>query len=114
MLMGSPPAAGRPAWLSEGILRATPGVRTPTIGLVKSSLADRIPKKGLAMALETKPVWALDLKKTLSRPYTADEMARLQDWGERIKRINDDRVWPPGTFQRLLDLAHAEDAARGE
>jgi hypothetical protein len=66
------------------------------------------------MALETKPAWVAELTKRLAEPYTADELARLREWTDRVKRINGNQVWPPGTFERLLTLAQAEDSARGD
>jgi hypothetical protein len=66
------------------------------------------------MALEAKPAWALKLKESLSQPYTADELARLQAWAKRLKRLNDGKSWPPGTFLRLMDLARTEDGVSGE
>jgi hypothetical protein len=66
------------------------------------------------MALESKPAWVVQLKERLSRPYSAEERERLRDWTQRIERFNAGRAWPPGTFQRLLDLARVEDAQRGE
>ena len=64
------------------------------------------------MALHTEPVWVKELKAELARPYTPDEMTRLQEWDRTIRELNTGRTWPPGTFQRLLDLAEAEDEAR--
>ncbi len=65
------------------------------------------------MARETRPAWVVELKRTLARPYTPEELARLREWDARIERLNAGRSWPPGTFQRLLDLVRAEDAQPG-
>ncbi|MGH2369673.1 MAG: hypothetical protein ACRDI2_15925, partial [Chloroflexota bacterium] len=61
------------------------------------------------MALETKPAWVQELKKQLEQPYTEEEMQRIRESFEIVDRINAGKTWPPGTFQRLLDMAHAED-----
>ena len=63
------------------------------------------------MALETKPTWARELKERLSRPYTDEELRRIRQSFAAIDRLNAGQSWPPGTYQRLLDLADAEDAA---
>ncbi len=64
------------------------------------------------MALRTEPAWVKELKAELARPYTPDELARLQEWDRTIRELNAGRTWPPGMFQRLLDLAEDEDEAR--
>jgi hypothetical protein len=61
--------------------------------------------------LVTRPAWVAELKRDLARPYTAQEMAQAQKAVHAIRRRNAEKPWPPGTFQRLLDLAHAEDEA---
>lgn len=64
------------------------------------------------MALHTEPAWVKEHKAKLARPYTPDEMTRLQAWDRAICELDTGRTWPPGTFQRLLDLAEAEDEGR--
>ncbi len=32
------------------------------------------------MALHTEPAWVRELKAELARPYTTEEIARLQEW----------------------------------
>ena len=64
------------------------------------------------MALHTEPAWVRELKAELARPYTTEEVARLQEWDRTIRELNIGRTWPPGTFERLLDLAEAEDEGR--
>jgi hypothetical protein len=66
------------------------------------------------VALETKPAWAVELETTLAQPYSHDELERLHAWARRIEQVNAGKVWPAGAFQRLLDLARAEDSQRGE
>lgn len=61
------------------------------------------------MAIQTEPAWVLELKKKLAQPYTEDEKARIRRSLEAADRINAGKTWPPGTFQRLLDMARAED-----
>ena len=65
------------------------------------------------MALETKPAWVLELRRKLSEPYTPEEMARIRQSVRTIRRLNAGKRWPAGAFQRLLDMAHAEDEADG-
>ena len=60
---------------------------------------------------ETKPAWVAQLKRELAQPYTPEELARARKAVQAIRRRNIEKPWPPGTFQRLLDLAHAEDEA---
>ncbi len=67
------------------------------------------------MALETKPAtrlaWLASLKQELARPYTPEQLTQARKAVRAIRRRNAENPWPPGTFQRLLDLAHAEDEA---
>ncbi len=64
------------------------------------------------MALHTEPAWVKELKAELTRPYTPEETSHLQEWDRMIRELNTGRSWPPGTFERLLDLAEAEDEGR--
>lgn len=70
------------------------------------------------MALETKPAWMLELKKQLEQPYTPEELERIRLSFETVDRLNAGKTWPPGTYERLLEMARAEDSvddeARGE
>ena len=66
------------------------------------------------MALDTKPAWVLELKKKLEQPYTPEELERMRRSFAAIDRLNAGKVWPKGTFQRLLDLAQAEDKDEDE
>lgn len=67
------------------------------------------------MAVDTKPAtrsaWVAELKKDLAQPYTKQELAQARKAVRAIRRRNAEKPWPSGTFQRLLDLAHAEDEA---
>lgn len=65
------------------------------------------------MALETQPAWSVALKDMLAQPPSPDELVRLRAWVQRVRALNAGQTWEPGTFQRLLDRARAEDAARG-
>jgi hypothetical protein len=58
---------------------------------------------------ETRPAWVAELKRELARPYTPEELERARKAVQAIRRRNAEKPWPPGTFQRLLDLAQAED-----
>ena len=64
------------------------------------------------MAVEAKAAagsaWLAELKKELERPYTPAELARARKAVRAIRRQNAETPWPPGTVQRLLDLAEDE------
>ncbi len=66
------------------------------------------------MAIEREPAWLVELRKALTRPYTPEERERIRRSFEEADRINAGKAWPPGTFQHLLDLAHAEDEEGSE
>jgi hypothetical protein len=59
--------------------------------------------------VEAAPVWLVELRATLERPYTPEELEQIRESFEAADRINAGKQWPSGTFQHLLDLAHAED-----
>jgi hypothetical protein len=59
---------------------------------------------------EIHPTWETELKTTLSQPYTPDELERIKESISLVERLNQSESRAPGTFERLLDLARAEDA----
>ncbi len=62
-------------------------------------------------AVHTKPAWVREVKARLARPRRPEEQARIE-WSIReIERLHAGTTWPPGTVERLLELAHQEDEA---
>lgn len=67
-----------------------------------------------SMAIETEPVWVDELRAALAQDYTPEERVRLRAWASRLEHLNrGGGTWRPGTFQRLLEQAGAEDAGLG-
>ena len=66
------------------------------------------------MITETKPAWVEELRKKLAQPPTPAELERRREAVEEIDRLNRERPLPPGTFERLFDLADEEDRADGD
>ena len=61
------------------------------------------------MALHTEPAWVKQHKTKSELPLTDKELELRRAWDQRVRELHAGGPLPPGTFQRLLDLADAED-----
>lgn len=62
-----------------------------------------------AMATTPRSSWAADLASLLDQPRSTEEVGRVRRWAAGVRRLRAEEPAPPGTFQRLLALARAED-----
>ncbi len=65
------------------------------------------------MTTETKPAWVAELRRKLVFPLTPEELVARRRAAAEIERLAREEPLPPGTYERLLDLAYEEDVARG-